>query len=405
MLLVAVLANELHRRIARSVHSLRDTAQKVAAGVAAARAPETGPKEIADVARQLNAMLDVRRESEQSLLDSEAQYRMLFEISLDAFLRTLPDGSLLRATPPPVACSAAAQRCCCNASASSCSGEVTIELDPNVPVAAWLLGDRTRLRQIVVHLLTNAIKYNRRGGSVQVGLTDDGLSAGITVQDDRRGMAQEQLSELFQQFKRPGVEASTIKGTGLGLSIAKQLVQTLNGSIDVQSQLGQGTRFSIVFASIPAPQRPMAADPTAPTHDAMRVDTRACTVLCIEDNASNVMLLREILALRRATPVEAAVEGRSGLEAARRLRPDLILLDINRPDIDGFEILRRLRAEPALAAVPCVALSANAKPEDMRRARLAGFTAYVTKPLEFDILLDTVNGLMTAASQHAPLAG
>ncbi len=258
------------------------------------------------------------------------------------------------------------------------------------PGSAWVRGDRTRLRQIFVNLLSNAVKYNRHAGSVYISLGGDDAHVEIAVRDTGPGLTQAQIEALYQPFNRLGAEGGSTEGTGIGLVIVKQLVEAMSGSIEVRSTPGKGTTFTLVFprvaAGVEARNESLPPMPAPPV-----VNTRQAMVLYVEDNPANVELVRDSLAMNPNIRLEVATDGNSGLAAAKRLRPDLILLDINLPGMDGFSILRHLREEPLLAAVPCIALSANAMPKEIQRARTAGFADYITKPFDVRALLATID--------------
>jgi PAS domain S-box-containing protein len=260
--------------------------------------------------------------------------------------------------------------------------------------AAW--ADPTRLRQVLLNLLTNAVKYNRRGGSVQVEAQGLGQEVALRVRDTGRGMAGHQLAHVFEPFNRLGLESKGIEGTGIGLAIVKANVERMGGSVHVQSTPDVGSVFEVrlpcpsgaaqaahVAAPAPALPRPMDGAQT----------TRGGRLLYIEDNPVNALIVRELVAQRGDLTLEEADDGASGIDRARRVQPDLILLDMQLPDIDGVEVLRRLRADPNTAAIPCIALSANAMPEDIQRALGAGFADYWTKPLDFRIFLGALDTL------------
>ena len=256
---------------------------------------------------------------------------------------------------------------------------------------AWIRGDRTRLRQIMVNLLSNALKYNRHGGSVYVNLGGNEAQVEIAVRDTGPGLTAAQIEALYQPFNRLGAEGSAIEGTGIGLVIVKQLVEAMAGTIGVTSTIGTGSTFTLVFPRIAAGVEVKTESFAAPLPAPLPAGTRQFTVLYVEDNPANVELVRDSLALNPNIHLEVAIDGDSGLAAARRLRPDLILLDINLPGMDGFSIMRHLRDEPLLAGVPCIALSANAMPMEIQRARTAGFVDYITKPFDVRALLATID--------------
>ena len=189
--------------------------------------------------------------------------------------------------------------------------------------------------------------------------------------------------------------AAMALGTGLGLVIVKQLLEAMGARIEVRSTLGQGSTFSLHFDRSPPPAVAHNAVPTTIAAAALTAPHKTVTLLYVEDNPANLDLIREVMTLRPHIRLETAPDGLSGLAAANRLRPDLILLDINLPDIDGFEVLLRLRAQPATADLRCLALSANAMQGETERARAAGFIRYIVKPFAVSQLLGVLDELLT----------
>jgi len=247
-----------------------------------------------------------------------------------------------------------------------------------------VLADATRLRQVVLNMLTNAVKYNREGGSVTVQAEVEGPSAVLRVSDTGRGMSEAQLAHAFEPFNRLGLEHEGIEGTGIGLSIVKALVGRMGGTVQVSSTAGEGSVFEV---RLPGAAQSVSATAArgegAAAPPARRDPGQNRRVLYIEDNAVNLLIVKELVALRPDLSMHTAHCGLAGVEQAATLGPELILVDMQLPDIDGYEVLHRLRASPATAHICCVAVSANAQPEDMQRARRAGFADYWTKPLDF----------------------
>ena len=257
--------------------------------------------------------------------------------------------------------------------------------------------DRQRLKQILLNLVSNAIKYNRLGGSVDVscGVTEDG-SFRITVADTGTGIRPDMLDRLFVPFERLGAERTDVEGTGVGLALSLRLAEAMAGSIEVDSTYGEGSCFSIVLPLTVSQLDRVGAEVTgmdvvgsAPAKPAHRH-----TVLYIEDNVSNVRLVERIVEQRGDIEVVPAMQGRLGLALAREHLPALILLDLHLPDINGDEVLRELRADPVTANIPVVVVSADATARHVDRLLAAGATAYLTKPLEVsefrDVLAATI---------------
>jgi len=252
------------------------------------------------------------------------------------------------------------------------------------PPGLRVRADRIRLAQLLDQLLSNAVKYNRDGGSVETGIAHEGTQVTIAIRDTGLGLNPEQLAKLFQPFERLGAEDTAIEGTGLGLIVARRLAEAMQGRLDVQSTPGVGSVFTL---------RLPAADTAAEA---------PFVVLYVEDNEVNVELMRCALAELDGVVLEVASDGEAGVEQARRLKPDLVLLDMNLPRLDGLGVRARLHDDPALAAIPCVAVSANAMADDMRQAFDAGFVDYLAKPVDIDRLLAVVSGLRATLRPAAP---
>ena len=255
-----------------------------------------------------------------------------------------------------------------------------------------VMADTTRLRQVLLNLLSNAVKYNRPGGHVHVEARQQGTEVLIRVTDTGRGMSTEQLLHLYEPFNRLGRQTEGTKGvegSGIGLTIVKSLMEHMGGSVEAHSTPGAGSVFELRLADAaprvvtdrtPEAMGPQTGNPPLPG----AAPSAPCrTLLYVEDNPVNALIVSELIARRPHLQLHIAVDGASGVERALELEPDLVLLDMQLPDFDGLEVLRRLRAHPALAKVPVIALSANAMPDDIDRALQAGMADYWTKPLDF----------------------
>ena len=245
---------------------------------------------------------------------------------------------------------------------------------------AYLLADRQRLKQVLINLISNAIKYNRINGTVTVIAERIDARMRISIADTGLGIPEEKFGQLFTPFERLGAEQSSIEGTGLGLALAKRLVEAMGGAVGVESTLGQGSVFWLELPVTESPiHRAQLHEMVAPAQDEQ---AGSHTVLYIEDNLSNLRLVERLLDHRPSLSLIAANTGAAGLEMARQHQPDLILLDVNLPDMDGREVLFRLRGQPQTAPIPVIVLSADATPGQKTRLTEAGAFAYLTKPLE-----------------------
>ena len=266
--------------------------------------------------------------------------------------------------------------------------------------------DPTRLRQVLINLLSNAIKYNRSGGTVAVESRAAASEVTLSVRDTGRGLRAEQIASLFEPFNRFGVESEGIEGTGIGLTIVKALVDGMGGRIEVQSEPGRGTVFGVTLPAASAaldavdtPALPLAAPD--PLDVAGAPGDRIGTILYIEDNAVNVLLVEELVHAVGGLAIVSEPTGAAGIERALAVRPDLVLVDLQLPDFDGYEVLRRLRADPRTRATPCIALSANAMREDIERGLASGFADYWTKPIDFAVFIAALHRLFPGAGAAA----
>jgi PAS domain S-box-containing protein len=266
--------------------------------------------------------------------------------------------------------------------------------------------DRTRVKQVLINLLTNAIKYNLPQGTVEVKCCE--ITPGrirVSIRDTGAGLSPEQLAQLFQAFNRLGQEAGGVEGTGIGLVVAKRLVELMGGVIGVESTVGMGSVFWFELVSVGEPR--LSADAgSAAGHDVVQPlpqrQERQHTLLYVEDNPANLKLVEQIIARHPDIYLLTAINGNSGLEIARASKPDVILMDINLPDISGIEALRILRSDPVLARIPVVALSANAMPRDIKNGLQAGFFRYITKPIKINEFMNALNdALEFAGIKHA----
>ena len=248
------------------------------------------------------------------------------------------------------------------------------EVDP----ALAILGDATRLRQVLVNLLSNACKYNRPGGRVQLQVRATAGQVIIEVSDTGPGLSVEQQALLYEPFNRLGAERGTVQGTGIGLVITRHLVELMQGRLDLDSVVGTGSTFRVTLR-----RAALASSPPQPTA-AMAADADLAarwTLLYVEDNLANQDLLTEVLRLRPRVRLLLAADGPRGLAVAIAQRPDLVVVDVSLPGMDGYELCQRMRALPALRSQPIAALTANAMAGDRARGLAAGFDRYFTKPL------------------------
>jgi len=264
---------------------------------------------------------------------------------------------------------------------------------PRFDIPYFVKADRTRVKQVLINLLSNAIKYNQLAGTVAVDYVVSGAERiRICVRDTGEGLTVDQLAQLFEPFNRLGKEAGVEEGTGIGLMVSKRLVELMKGRIGVESTVGEGSAF---WFELNLTTEPCLAEDAAGRAAAVALpiqpDEQSRTLLYVEDNPANMMLVEDLIARRPDIRLLSAVDGNLGIMLARASLPDVILMDINLPGISGIQALTILRADPATAHIPVVALSANAIPRDIEKGLAAGFFRYLTKPIKVNEFMDTLD--------------
>jgi len=273
--------------------------------------------------------------------------------------------------------------------------------DEHLPL---LFTDSTRLIQVLINLMTNAVKYNRKGGTVTLSceqLPEHMLR--INIIDNGIGIPRDQQDSLFQPFERLGHELSQIDGTGIGLSITRQIVEILGGQIGFESVEDKGSTFwvdipmSIEQASVQKTVR--ATDAAKPDEEAARDDGPTQTVLYIEDNPDSLHLVEAIVSqfgnIRMLTAENATV----GYDLSTSQKPDLILMDINLPGMNGIQALKRLQQTRETRDIPVIAVTSNTMPKDVEAGLKAGFAAYITKPIKVSEFIQTIDQTLNNARQ------
>ncbi len=254
---------------------------------------------------------------------------------------------------------------------------------PDGGTADVVRADRRRLRQVLINLLSNAVKYTHDGGTARITCAmsgDDHLA--ITVSDNGIGIRQEDLARLFTPFDRLGQQLTEIEGTGIGLALSHRLAAIMGGRLECSSTHGVGSAFTVVLPVSVAPQ-PDDVDVDLPPADAPATTTLTpSTLLYVEDNPPNVRLMQALVDRRPGWQMVHAGHGSTGWDLAASLVPALVLLDLHLPDMNGLELLRRLRADPRTAHLRVAVVSADANRHQVQRLLDAGADAYLTKPLD-----------------------
>jgi CheY-like chemotaxis protein len=267
---------------------------------------------------------------------------------------------------------------------------VVIDRRIQIPDCGHVVADRHRLKQVLINLISNAIKYNREGGHVYITAQPaDSPNVRISVEDTGKGIDAASLSRLFTPFERLDAALSGVEGTGLGLALSRKLVLAMGGTVGVMSTPGVGTTFWVELRSGEAVAVPEASRVEQAV--ATRAYKKERSLLYIEDTVANVQLIERILRLRPSIRLLPAMLGQLGLDLAREHIPDMILLDLHLPDLGGDEVLVQLRADEATRKVPIVILSADVTQRQVDRLLAVGANAYLTKPIGVRHLLEAVD--------------
>ena len=355
----------------------------------------------------LNAILGFGQVLEMSLPAGQDAAALGFILQAGRQLLSLVDEVLdlsraetgeLRLTPADVNVERVARECVGLLARLAQERAVTCEVEgaSTWPRSLWC--DEQRLRQVLLNLLSNAIKYNRAGGTVSVLCTRaPGRRVRLKISDTGSGLSAGDVRKLFTAFERLEHENGVIEGTGLGLVVSRRIAEAMGGGIGVESAPGQGSTFWIDLpATEPPPEAARAADEAATaTGPDQRLPPASVRLLYIEDSASNLQVVEMLL--RKCRPrwtFLAARDGHAGLEQACREHPDVILLDLQLPGLPGDEVLRELRRDPATRGIPVVVLSADATAHSRDRLLRQGADAYVSKPFEANVVLETLDRML-----------
>jgi PAS domain S-box-containing protein len=311
----------------------------------------------------------------------------------------------LAMSPEPLALRPLLQEVSLLLSPQADSADIRLRLPEELPAELCVQADRQRLVQVLLNLLSNAIKYNHPGGHVEVRVQANSDTVTLSVIDNGPGIAAEDLERLFIPFERLGAAASEVEGTGLGLALSKSLLEQMDGSLDVHSTPGEGSTFSLTLPRaqvheglLPAPAAapPPAASDIAPPERPLRV-------LCIEDNLSSLALIETLLSRWPQVQVISAMQGQLGLDLAWQHRPEVILLDLDLPDLSGQEVLKRLRLNPSSSHTPVLLITADVSAGTRRDLQKAGATAVLSKPLHVPTFLAALRQHLDVATPTPPL--
>lgn len=258
----------------------------------------------------------------------------------------------------------------------------------------YVLADFQRLKQVLLNLLANAVKYNCEDGVVRVTFADAGTRLRCLVTDTGPGLGADEVSRAFLPFERLAADRTETEGTGLGLALSKSLMEAMNGQVGIQHTApGEGSTF---FVELEPVERPAQSDlaPSGPAVTPESWELGPATVLYVEDNLSNYELVERILLRAGTVELIPAMQGVLAVDLAAQHRPDVILLDLDLPDINGDEVLRRLKRDERTAKIPVLILSADATHAQVSRLEQQGIEAYLTKPLDITRFLDAIKAVL-----------
>lgn len=266
---------------------------------------------------------------------------------------------------------------------------LSVEGEENV----WVAADRVKLKQLLYNLLSNAVKYNRPNGVIRISVVSELERVRISISDTGEGIVESDLDALFEPFNRLSYENSMIEGTGIGLTISQQLAYLMGSELNVKSRVGEGTTFWFDLAKEEAPQDYQIEAKSSHALALKSEEEGSLTLLYIEDNPANMMLIRQLITHIEGVTMVEAVDGEQGIEKAKMFRPDIILMDINLPGINGFETLKAIKQLPMKPHLKMIAVSANAMATDIGRGHAAGFDDYITKPVDMEKIFDLIKAV------------
>jgi PAS domain S-box-containing protein len=400
-------AAELEQRVAQRTHELeQEIAERRRAEAVAEQANQAKSDFLSRMSHELRTplnailgfgqLLDMSverpedRESVEQILKGGRHLLNLINEVLDI---SRIEAGRLSLSPEPVEIGEALRRVVELARPLATARNVRLTADADGVAHRYVLADTQRLQQVLLNLVSNGIKYNRPEGSVTVACAPGAPGRlRLSVKDTGAGIPAALRPRLFLPFDRLGAETQGVEGTGLGLALSKRLAEAMGGTVGVDSVEGTGSVFWVDLAETVSPTE-RAGLPAVAAAPPAASSVRG-TLLYIEDNASNLRLVERVLGERTGVRFLAAMQGRLGLALAREHRPDLVLADLHLPDISGEDILRELKADPTLSAIPVVILSADATPAQIKRLTAAGARAYLTKPLDVQRLLHEVEAVM-----------
>jgi CheY-like chemotaxis protein len=267
-----------------------------------------------------------------------------------------------------------------------------------LPDSTWYVhADQTKLKQVLINLLSNAIKYNKENSDVKLWCSESTLGRiRITIKDNGIGIPMQKMEQLFQPFNRLGHEVGTKEGAGIGLAVSKKLVEMMGGTIGLESTVGVGSEFWIELDREVISKTSALVGFPDEVIPQQKNDAASYTLLYVEDNPASLLLVEHIIGDYPHISMLSALDGTQAIAIAQEKLPDIILMDINLPDITGVETMALLREDPATKHIPIIALSANAMPRDINEGLEAGFLIYITKPFKNNELMEVLDAAIAS---------
>ncbi len=270
-----------------------------------------------------------------------------------------------------------------------------ISVKNSIENRTFVRADRTKFKQVMLNLLSNAVKYNIENGSVILSIDETGDGrVRIGVKDTGSGLTEKQQDTIFEPFNRLDADQSEIEGTGIGLTITRRLMDLMDGAIDISSTPGKGSTFTLEFKKGEETFLPQSVTESGADITETDAHLKKYKVLYVEDNPANLTLVEQLLKPQKNIELLKAPQAQIGIDLARAHRPDLILMDINLPEMDGIEAFQRLQSHEETRNIPVIAVSANAMESDIKKALNAGFSSYITKPFDLKNFVDEVNAIL-----------
>ncbi len=258
----------------------------------------------------------------------------------------------------------------------------------------FIEADTLRFKQVVLNLVSNAIKYNKHNGSVVISYEKiENGQLRLGVRDSGSGIPNEKMENIFKPFDRLGLEGGAIEGTGIGLTISKKLIEMMKGTIGFSSTLGEGSFF---YVDIPLSNYQYPPVPIENTSISIKSNqNKNKTILYIDDNSTNLILVKRFLGNYSNIEFSSALNAFEGIEIAKSQIPDLILMDIHMPDMDGLTAFSKLKSIEETKNIPIIALTADAMDKNIKIALDMGFNDYITKPINLNDFLASINKIIT----------